>query len=101
MGTQEMPEKKVVMVVMVPLIISHDGAVHKDSVRRWKNFASEIQVDWVRMAQSVLRYNVAIAGKFFNKGSWVSEAWKRESTQKNSTMNRKVPPKESLRPKSG
>ena len=29
------------------------------------------------MAQNVLRYNVAIVGKFFNKGSWVSEAWKK------------------------
>ena len=30
------------------------------------------------MGQSVLRYNVVIIGKFFNKGSWVSEAWKKE-----------------------
>ena len=33
------------------------------------------------MAQNVLRYNVVIVGKFFNKGSWVSEAWKREHTE--------------------
>ena len=52
--------------VDVPLIISNDGAVHRDSVRRWKNFALDIQVDWVRMAQSVLRYNVVIVGQFFN-----------------------------------
>ena len=77
-ATKETREKKVEKAVMVPLIISHDGAVHKDSVRRWKNFAPDIQVDWVRMAQSVLRYNVVIVGKFFNKGSWVSEAWKKE-----------------------
>ena len=77
-ATQETREKKVSKVVMVPLIISHDGAVHKDSVRRWKDFAADIQVDWVRMAQSVLRYNVVIVGRFFNKGSWVSEAWKKE-----------------------
>ena len=63
---------------MVPIIISHDGAVHKDSVKRWKDFSPDIQVDWVRMAQNVLRYNVAIVGKFFNKGSWVSEAWRKE-----------------------
>ena len=63
---------------MVPLIISHDGAVHRDTVRRWKSFAPDMKVDWVRMAQSVLRYNVLIVGKFFNKGSWVSEAWKKE-----------------------
>ena len=74
-ATKETREKKVVMVVMVPLIISHDGAVHKDTVRRWKSFAPDVEVDWVRMTQSVLRYNVVIVGKFFNKGSLVSEAW--------------------------
>ena len=63
---------------MVPLIISHDGAVHKDAVKRWSDIARDIKVDWVRMAQNVLRYNVVIVGKFFNKGSWVSEAWKKE-----------------------
>ena len=62
------------MAVVIPLIISHDGAVHRDTIKRWKNFAVDIQIDWVRMAQSVLRYNVVIVGKFFNKGSWVSEA---------------------------
>ena len=77
-ATKETRESKVVMAVMVPLIISHDGAIHKDSVKRRKNFASDIQVDWVRMAQSVLRYNVVIVGSFFNKGRWVSEAWKQE-----------------------
>ena len=44
---------------------------------RWKDFAPDIRVDWARMAQSVLRSNVAIVGKFFNEGSWVSEAWKK------------------------
>ena len=76
--TQETREKKVVMAVMVPLIISHDGAVHVDTVRRWKTFAPDLRVNWVRMAQSVLRYNVVIVGKFFNRGNWVSEAWKRQ-----------------------
>ena len=66
------------MAVMVPLVISHDGAVHKDTVKQWENFALDIQVDWVRMAQSVLRYNVVVVGKFFNKGCLMSEAWKRE-----------------------
>ena len=78
-ATKETREKKVVMAVMVPLIVSHDGAIHKDTVRRWNDIASDIQVDWVRMAQSVLRYNVAIVGKFFNKGSWTSEAWRKEN----------------------
>ena len=58
---------------MVPLIISHDGVVHKDSVRRGKVFAP-YQVDWVRMTQKVLKYNVVIVEKFFNKGGWVSDA---------------------------
>ena len=66
-ATSETREKKVANVVMVPLIISHDGAVHRDTVRRWKSFAPDIKVDWVRMAQNVLRYNVVIVGKFFNK----------------------------------
>ena len=57
-------------MVMAPLIISHDGAVHRDTVRRWKDFVPDINVDWVRMAKNVLWYNVVIAGKFSNKGSW-------------------------------
>ena len=76
--TRETREKKVVMAVMVPLNISHDGALHKDIIKHWKNFAPDIQVDGVRMAQNVLRFNVVIVGKFFNKGSWVSEAWRKE-----------------------
>ena len=54
-ATKETREKKVVKAVMVPLIISHDGAVHRDTVRRWKSFAPDMKVDWVRMAQSVLQ----------------------------------------------
>ena len=77
-ATRETREENVAKVVMVPLIISHDGAVHRDTVRRWKDFAKDIKVDWVRMAQNVLRYNVVIVGKFFNKGSWVSEAWRKD-----------------------
>ena len=46
-ATKETRETKVEKAVMVPLIISHDGAVHKDSVMRWKDFAPDIQVDWV------------------------------------------------------
>ena len=49
-ATKETREKKVAMAVMVPLIISHDGAVHRDTARRWKDFAPDITVDWVRMA---------------------------------------------------
>ena len=35
----------------------------------------------MRMVQSVLRYNVVIVGKFFNKGSWTSDAWKKEHSE--------------------
>ena len=66
------------MAVMVPLIISRDGAVHVDTVRRWKTFAPDIKIDCVRIAQSVLRYNVVIVGKFFNRGNWKYVVWKRE-----------------------
>ena len=52
--------REVVMAVMVPIIISHDGAVDKDAIKRWNNFAVDIQVDWVRMAQNVLRHNMVI-----------------------------------------
>ena len=75
---QETREENVAKAVMVPLIITHDGAVHRDTVRRWNDFAKDIKVDWVRMAQNVLRFNVVIVGKFFNKGSWVSEAWRKD-----------------------
>ena len=80
-ATKETREKKVTKAVMVPLIISHDGAIHRDSVRRWNEFAKDIKIDWVRMAQNVLRFNVVIVGKFFDKGSWVSEAWKKEHSE--------------------
>ena len=49
-ATQETREEKVAFAVMVPLIISHDGTIHKVSIKRWKNFAPDIKVDWVRMA---------------------------------------------------
>ena len=83
-ATSETWEKKVSKVMMVPLIISHDGAVHRASVRRWKDFAPDIKIDWVRMAQNVLRYNIVIVGRFFNKGSWVSEAWRKERPEESS-----------------
>ena len=43
-------------------------------------------VDWVRMAQNVLRYNVVIVGKFFNKGSWALRHGER-TTWKNLQTN--------------
>ena len=67
-ATRETREKNVAKAVLVPLIVSHDSAVHRDTVRRWKDFAQTSR-GWVRMAQNVIRYNVVIVGKFFNKGS--------------------------------
>ena len=66
------------MAVMVPLILSHDGAVQRDTVKRRNDFAQDIKVDWVLMAQGVLRDNVVIVGRFFDEGSMVSEAWRNE-----------------------
>ena len=63
---------------MAPLIISHDGAVYRDFVRRWKDFAQDITVNWVLMAQNVLRCNVAIVGQFFNKWSRVLDVCRKE-----------------------
>ena len=56
-ATKETREKKVSMAVLVPVIISRDGAVHKTTVKRRKDFAPDINVDWVQMAQNVLRYS--------------------------------------------
>ena len=67
--------------MIVPLIISNDGAIHRDSVRRWKDFAPDIKVDWVRMAQNVLRCSVVIIGRFFNNGIWVSDSWKKDNSE--------------------
>ena len=53
--TWETVEKKADKAVMVPLIITQDRSVHRDTVKRWNDFALDIQPDWVRMAQNVLR----------------------------------------------
>ena len=42
---RETREKKVAKAVMVPLIISHEGAVHRTKVRRRKDIAPDINVD--------------------------------------------------------
>ena len=100
-ATRETREKKVEKAVMVPLIISHEGAVHRDSIRRWKSFASDIQIDWVRIAQSIPSYNVVIVGRFFNKGRWVSEAWRKEHQEEFSdeydASPERIPPAEERR----
>ena len=80
-ATQETREQKVWTAAMVPLIISHDGTVHNNTKTR-KSFASEIKVDWVGMAQNVLRYNVVIVGRFLTKG-----AGSRRHGEKNTPMS--------------
>ena len=52
---RETREKKVVMAVMVPLIISHDGAVQGTQSGDGRTSPRTSRVDCVRMAQSVLR----------------------------------------------
>ena len=97
-ATSETREKKVAKAVMVPLIISHDGAVHRDTVRRWKDFAPDINIDWVRMAQNVLRYNVLIVGSSSTKAAG-SPSRGRKSTLKNMKMSPKDLPGECLQPR--
>ena len=69
---------------LFPLIVSRDGAVHRDSLRRRKNFTPDIKVDMVRMAQTVLRYNVVIAGNSSKEAGSRRRGGK--STQKNLVM---------------
>ena len=70
-------ERRGVKAVIVPLIISHDGAVHKDTVRRRKDFPRH-QGQLGADGTEFLRYNDLIDGKFFNKGSREFEAWRNE-----------------------
>ena len=86
-----MREEKVAKDVMVPLKVSHDGTVHWDSVSGWKDFAPDIKVHWVGIAQNVLRYNVVVVGRFFNKGSWVSDAWRKAHLQEFEEESERAP----------
>ena len=56
-------------------------------------------MDWVRIAENILRYNVVIDGKLFNKGSWVSEALRKECPEEFDDEP-DGPQRESLRPTS-
>ena len=98
-ATKEPPEQKVVRASMVRIIISHDGAIHRDAVKPWKDFAPDIKVDWVQMAQNVIRYIVVIVWMFFNEGSLVSEAW-RKAHHEEYDVEPDEPRKESQMPKS-
>ena len=56
-ATKETREKRVTKSVMFSLIISHDGAVHNDSVRRWKNFAPTSRstgCGWSKMTRATM-----------------------------------------------
>ena len=74
---RETREKKVSKAVMVHLIISHDGAVHKDTIRRWKDFAPDIQVDWCGWHRTSCTTTSSLLGSFSIRGSWMSEAWRK------------------------
>ena len=69
MIANETKEQNAVKGAMVPLIVSNDGASHKDAAKRWNHFAADIKVDGVRMAQIVVRY------KWRLLGSSSKEAW--------------------------
>ena len=43
------------------------------------------------MAQNVLHFNLVIEVKFFNKGRWVSEAWKKEHPEELEEEHEGVP----------
>lgn len=81
---------------MVPIIVSNDGAVHKDAVRRRKSFAPDIKVDWVRMAQNMLRYNVVIVGDSSIMAAWSprhgDESIPRNLWKKQKALQKELPP---------
>ena len=60
-------------------------------MKRWKDFASDIQVDWVRMAQNVLRYNVVIVGRFSTRGAWSLMYGERSTQRSSQTMLKDLP----------
>lgn len=97
-ATRETREKKVMMAVMVPLIVSHDGAIHKDAITRWKNFASDIQVDWVRIARVCCATTLSLWANSSIRGAG-SQRRGEKSTQKSVQMSRNVLRKEFLPPK--
>ena len=53
--------------MIVLLTISHDGVVSNVSVKWWKDLNAVTHVDWVLIAQNVLRYNVVFVGKVFQR----------------------------------
>ena len=65
--TRETIEKKVDIVAIVPLTISHDGVVRNVSVQWRKDLKAFTYVDWVLIEQNVLRYNVVFVGKVFQR----------------------------------
>ena len=79
--TRETIEKKVEIVVIVLLTISHDGVVRNVSVQWWKDLNAVTHVDWVLIAQNVLRYTVVFVGMFFPKAA-VSRRNEKETTWK-------------------
>ena len=64
--------------VIIPIIISRTGTAYKDSIKRWNDFVSDIDVALVWMAQSVLHCNVVAVGRYYDKGRRASEMWRRD-----------------------
>ena len=95
-ATKETREKKGGNVVMVPLIITHDGAVHRDTVRRWKSFAPDVEVDWVRMAQNCSA-TMSSSWASSSRGEAGSQRPGGKSIQKSSRKSPQAHQRESLR----
>ena len=77
-ATRETKERKAGEAVMVPLVISHVGAVQKDAIKRWKTslkISTMTGSEWPKMSSDVTS---SLWGSSSTKGSWVSEAWRKE-----------------------
>ena len=73
---------------MVPLMISHEGAVHKDTVKWWHNFAPDVKVGWVWVPRTCFvitllwgNEGVMDGEEDLKKGSWTSETWRKSHPQ--------------------
>ena len=99
-ATRETRENKVGMAVMVCIIISHEEAVHNDTVKMWKDISPDNKVDWVRMAQSDLRFNDVVVGSSSTGGAGSPRPGGKR-TPKNLRMNLKALQKDSPRRQSG
>ena len=97
-ATKETRETKVVKAVMVPLIISHDGAVRMDTVRQWNDFAPDIKVTgcgWHRVCCATM---MSLSESSLIRAAGSPRLGER-STHKKRLMKLKVPLRESQQPR--